>query len=352
MLNLNPYFSKINRHNPLVFNTILWGLCFIILLFSFTSNNAPVKIDYIYTGSFLSTIIVPALINLYILIPRLLKHEKYTIYIISFLINLILFTQLNIWFFAYLIDYIFPNYYFISYHSNTKLITIFSVFLIATTLIKLSEDWFYFNKNENLKLKHKNQQIESQLVTLRSQINPHFLFNSLNVIYALAVEKKDKTTEAIVQLSDILRYIIYDSNTEYVSLRDEIILLKNYIEFQKLRQHQTKNISFKTTITNEDYGLYPMLLLPLVENSFKHGIKGDIKNTFVNINLTQTNNTLHFCIENNITEHIKTDNKHSGLGLEHIKQNLELVYPKKHEFKTSKTDNKFIVSLKIIDQCL
>ena len=284
---------------------------------------------------------------MYILIPKLLKHEKYTLYFTFFIINLALFTQLNIWFFSYFIDYIFPDYYFISYHSNTKLVTIFSIFLIGTTLLKLSEDWFYFNRNENRNLKQKNQQIQTQLSSLRAQINPHFLFNSLNVIYALAVEKKEETKDAIVQLSDILRYIIYDSNTEKVNLKEEVTLLENYIEFQKFRQHDSKNISFKTSISNENYSIYPMLLLPLVENSFKHGIKGDISNTFVNINLTQDNDNLVFYIENNYSKSNNQNKEHSGLGLENIKQNLEIVYPKNHEFKILKTERKFTVTLKL-----
>ncbi len=347
MLNLNPYLSKLNNHNPIVFNLMLWVLAYVILLFSFTQST-PAKIDYIYTGNFLSTIILPVIINMYVLIPKLLKHEKYTLYIIFFIINLTLFTQLNIWFFSYFIDYIFPEYYFISYHSNTKLITIFSVFLISTTLIKLSEDWFYFNRNENRDLKQRNQHIQTQLSLLRAQINPHFLFNSLNVIYALAVEKKDETKDAIVQLSDILRYVIYDSNTKKVRLKEETILLENFIAFQKFRQHNSKNITFKKSIENENYTIYPMLLLPLVENSFKHGIKGDITNTFININMKQNNDTFLFYIENNYSKHSNNDtNEHSGLGLENIKQNLEIVYPKNHELKILKTENKFTVTLKL-----
>ena len=342
------HFYKANNHRPVVFNLMLWIISFAILIYSFSEDNLPKKIDYIYTGCFLITIIIPVLINLYFLIPKFLKHEKYLIYFSCFILNLVTFTQLNILFFNHLIDYIFPDYYFISYHSNTKLITIFSVFLIGTTLIKLSEDWFYFNRNENRKLKTKNQQIQQELSILRSQINPHFLFNSLNVIYALAVGKKEKITDAIVHLSDILRYIIYDSNTNYVLLKDEVILLKNYIEFQKIRQHQTNNISFLIEITDNNYKIHPMLLLPLIENSFKHGIKGDIENTFINISLTQNNNVFYFVIENNFSNDSESEkDKYSGLGIDHIKKNLDIVYPKKHAFNVSKTENKFTVSLKL-----
>ncbi len=347
MINLNPYFLKLNHHSPIVFNSILWVLGYAILLFSFTLHT-PTTIDYIYTGSFLVTIIIPVTINMYILIPYFLKQERYALYILLFIVNLLLFTQLNTWFFSHFIDYIFPDYYFISYHSNTKLISIFSIFLISTTLIKLSEDWFYFNRNENRELKQRNQQIQSQLASLRSQINPHFLFNSLNVIYALAIENKDHTKDAIVQLSDILRYIIYDANTEKISLKDELALLKKYIAFQKLRQHESQNITFEEDVQDEDFSIYPMLLLPLIENSFKHGIKGDIENTFINISIKQHNKNFQFYIENNASkDSVNNNHTYSGLGLDNIKKNLEIVYPETHTLDIQKTEDKFIVTLKL-----
>jgi sensor histidine kinase YesM len=318
-----------------------------LFLIVFTEDGQPKTIDLIYTGSFLATIILPVLINFYILIPLLLKKERYFFYVVAFILNILLFTQLNIWYFNHLIDYVFPDYYFISYHSNIALFTIFSVFLVITTLIKLSVDWFYFNSYENRELKIRNQMIQAQLSALRSQINPHFLFNSLNVIYALAIENKAETKDAIVQLSDILRYVIYDSNTERVTLKDEVTLVKNYIEVQQFRHQQNDNITFNCNIEDENYSIYPMLLLPLVENSFKYGIKGDISNTFIRMELKQKKDEFIFDIENNYSENLLGTNEHSGLGLENIKKNLEIVYPKSHELKISKTNDNFKVVLKL-----
>ena len=339
--------SKMTFRSTVVFNLVLWICSFAMFLVVFTEKSQPHTIDFIYTGSFLATIIIPVLINFYLLIPYLLKKEKYVMYVITFVLNILVFTQLNIWFFDHFIDFVFPEYYFISYHSNITLLTIFSVFLIVTTLIKLSIDWFYFNSNENRELKIRNQEIQTQLSTLRSQINPHFLFNSLNVVYALAIENKTQTKDAIVQLSDILRYVIYDSNTERVSLKDEVTLLKNYIEFQQFRHQQTENINFNCSIEDENYSVYPMLLLPLVENSFKYGIKGDIHHTFIHINLTQIGNAFSFEIENNYSESQMETNGHSGVGLENIRKNLAIVYPKNHEFKVDKTKEAFKVTLKL-----
>lgn len=339
--------SKMTIRGTIVFNLVLWTCSFALFLFAFTENGHPKTIDYIYTGSFLTTIIVPVLINFYMLIPFLLKKENYLLYTLAFVLNIFVFAQLNVWFFEHFIDVVFPDYYFISYHSNVTLFTIFGVFLTVTTLLKLSVDWFYFNSYENRELKIRNQQIQTQLSSLRSQINPHFLFNSLNVIYALAIENKAETKDAIVQLSDILRYVIYDSNTERVMLKDEVALLKNYIEFQQFRHQQTENVDFMSSIDDDNYQIYPMLLLPLVENSFKYGIKGDIDHTFIRINLELKDHNFSFDIENNYSETILETNAHSGLGLENIKKNLDIVYPKSHEFNIIKTEDTFKVNLKL-----
>jgi len=348
MLNLNPYLKKLNNHSPLLFNFVLWFCSFIILLFIFSKGQKPIKIDYIYTISFLISVAIPVLINLYIIVPKFLKKEKYVLFGLAFITNLVLFTQLHNWLFEPLIDMLFPNYFFMSYFSNTRHIIIFSIFLISTTLLKLSEDWFYFNRNENKALKTQNELIQLQLSALRSQINPHFLFNSLNVIYALAIQKKDSIKDAIVQLSDILRYVIYDSNTERVTLKEEVTLFKNYIDFQKFRVQGFNNINLKTAIENEDFKLYPMLLLPLIENSFKHGIKGNLEDTFINIELIQKNEMLSFKIENNCTkDNVTSSNETSGVGLENIKKNLEIVYPNNHTFITDNTNNIFTVQLTI-----
>lgn len=338
---------KVNVSQPLIFNLVLWAFSFVLLLYAFSGDEKPQRIDYVYTGCFLVTIFIPVMINLYLLIPLFLKQEKYIIYCLFFLFNLFIFIQLNIWFFNYLVDFLFPDYFFISYHSKTKLIAIFCSFLVGTTLIKLSIDWFYFNKNLNKELTFKNQQIQAELALLRSQINPHFLFNSLNVIYALAIENKVETKDAIVQLSDILRYVIYDSNAKYVTLKNEISLLKNYIEFQQFRHQQLKDVSFSQNIEDEDYQIYPMLLLPLIENSFKHGYNGKSKQSYININLCQEGDVFLFEIENNITIKHPEDNGYSGVGLDNIKKNIEIVYPECHNFKVEKTEDSFKVILRI-----
>ncbi len=350
-LNLNTKLKKANYHRPLIFNGVLWSLAFVILLYIFSKGNSPITIDYVYTITFLSALAIPVLINFYVLIPTFLKREKYLAYLASFIINLILFALITCWLLQPVLDTLFPNYFFISYLSKPNVFLVFTIFLIATTLLKLAEDWFYFNTKENKILRLKNQQIETQLSALRAQINPHFLFNSLNVIYALALEKKEGITKAIVQLSDILRYVIYDSDTERVTLKDEIVLLKNYIAFQNHRVETPIATDLKVDVDNEGFKIYPMLLLPLLENSYKHGVIAGETNTPISLEFYQRENQFKFTITNaNLNTKNNLDDKHSGVGLENLRNNLNLVYPNQHQFKVEEIKDIFKVTLTLTNE--
>ena len=348
MLHLKTPFKRNDKHNIFVFNIILWLSTFAILLFIFSEKKTPTKIDYIYTSCFIITIFIPVIINLYLLIPRFLIKEKYLQFATLFIVNIIVFTQVNKWFFNSFIDVLFTDYYFISYYSETQLFILFSIFLVATTLIKLTEDWLYLNKTLNEELALKNIEIQTQLSSLRAQINPHFLFNSLNVLYSLSLEEKKETTSAILQLSDILRYVIYETERKKIALKNELILIQKYLDFQKFRYKNVSNVALDIEVDDSSFELYPMLLLPLIENSFKHGIKGEIDNTFINIKVEKNKKEFTFLIENNFSETGEIyDKEYSGVGLKTIRQNLEIIYPNTHSFVIAKTENTFKVSLKI-----
>ncbi|MBO6632878.1 MAG: histidine kinase [Psychroserpens sp.] len=266
------------------------------------------------------------------------------------MLNLILFANISLWIFQPALDKLFPGYFFISYVSNSNLYLVFSIFLIGTTLLKLAEDWFYFNRSENIQLRSKNLQVETQLSSLRAQINPHFLFNALNVVYALALEQKEQTTKAIVQLSDILRYVIYDSDVDRVTLEDEINLLQNYIQFQNHRINTENKIEFDIDVENKRFTLYPMLLLPLLENSFKYGISTTESSGPIKMKIYQKDKHFQFQIKNDKLDTKNTiDEAHSGVGLTNLKNNLNLVYPDKHKLLISDNNHFFEVTVDIYD---
>lgn len=332
----------------LIFNLLLWVISFFTLLFFFAESNSPQTIDYLYTSVFLVTIIVPVLINLFVLIPFLLTKEKYLLFVILFILNLIVFTEFNKWIFNSFIDVLFPNYFFVSYHSNTALFFIFSFFLIGTTLLKLSEDWFRLNKAKNEVLQLEKVAVENELSSLKSQINPHFLFNSLNVLYALSLENKEETSSAILDLASILRYVLYETGDQKIPLEKEIELIQKYLDFQKYRYQNDTTIRFDVLVEKSTYEIHPMLLLPLIENSFKHGVKGDIRNTFVHITLAEKAGAFSFTIQNNVSDEPSIrETKYAGLGLKNIQQTLNIIYPNQYSLDIHQEDTLFTVTLKI-----
>lgn len=347
-LSLNKIVKTRNVHRPLLFHSVLWILAFVILIFVFSKGKTPVTIDVLYTLSFLVIIAIPVCVNFYVLISKFLKREQYILYLLGFMVNALIFGAIIYFFFQSILELLFPSYFFVSYLTGNDLIIVIAIFLVSSTLFKLVEDWFYFNSNQNKLLQLKSLQFETQLSALRSQINPHFLFNSLNVIYALALDKKETTTTAIVELSNILRYVIYDSDTERVALKDEITLLKNYIAFQNHRIASSQPTILETSIANEDFKIYPMLLLPLLENSYKHGTLAGEETEPIKIAITQKDERFTFHISNPILNTQNTiEEKYSGVGLENLKNNLNLVYPKTHNFSIRKENLKFSVTLTI-----
>lgn len=345
---LNAFLKKRSRYNILIFNLILWVASFFTLLFFFAESNNPQKIDFFYTSIFLITIIIPVLINLYLLIPLLLSKERHLLFGLFFLVNLLIFTELNKWVFNSFIDVIFSDFYFVSYHSNTALFFIFSIFLIGTTLLKLSEDWFRLNRAKNKVLELEKMEVENQLNSLKSQINPHFLFNSLNVLYALSLENKKEVSSAILDLSTILRYVLYETGEQKITLEQEVELIQKYLEFQKYRFQDTTSVQFEVSIDEMSYKIHPMLLLPLIENSFKHGMHGSTQNALIHICMKKNKYNFSFCIQNNVPMETSLGNeKYSGLGLKNIRQTLNLIYPDNHSFKIDDRIHSFSVTLVI-----
>jgi sensor histidine kinase YesM len=346
-INLNKLPAAILR-NAWLHHTAFWALAYYSLLKIFAGSDTYRQIDYIYTGIFLCSLFIPVALNLFLFIPKLLNTGRTIFYGIILLTNLFAFSLFNQVLFAHLIDFILPGYYFISYYSYGDLLKFFGAFLILTTLLKLSKEWFELSKTRQRIILLEKEKLDAELKALINQVNPHFLFNSLNVLYSLAMNKKAETPDAIIRLADILRYVIYDSNRETVTLNSETELLNNYLRLQRYRIDKNAHIEFITEVTDGEILISPMLLLPLVENSFKHGIKGGTGDTFIRLRLSQHKNLIYFTIENN--KGISAEErgqKSGGVGLENIRSRLQLIYPDNHTFDVKDDGLTFRVELKI-----
>lgn len=203
-----------------------------------------------------------------------------------------------------------------------------------------------WNKNNKLRIELERQNYESKLALLRSQINPHFLFNTLHNIDTLISENQDKASKALIKLSDIMRYMLDDSNLRIVPLKKEIEHIENYIDLERLRFKNPTFLSIKISGEFDNAKVAPMLFIPFIENAFKHCVDSDIKNG-IKIEFSVKESLIMFFCEN-LFDNVDSDkDKTHGIGLETVKKRLELLYPLKHKLIITKTNNIFTVSLEI-----
>ncbi|MEA5140620.1 sensor histidine kinase [Arcicella rigui] len=212
----------------------------------------------------------------------------------------------------------------------------------ATALVR----WLFFE--EKKQLLSKVFQKSAELDTLRSQINPHFLFNALNTLYAVALkEEAEKTSNGIQKLGDMMRFMLHENHQERIPLSKEIAYLENFIEIQQMRLDESHEIEIRVNIQQLDHEIYiaPMLLNPFVENAFKHGISFR-KPSWIYITLTFDAQKLYFKVHNSL--HPKNENdteKQSGIGLENVQKRLELIYPQRHTLEIQQSEQDYFVSL-------
>ena len=321
---------------------IFWGVALLILFNIFKGSGSVQKIDVIYTFIFLIPIVSIVYLNLYLVVPRFLRREKYLLYTLFLLIlmgggALFLYLLFDRW-----IDIFLPGFYFISYYNVPVLMLYTGSFLALTTLLKLSRSWFMLLRVERMTSTH-------QLQSLQSQINPHFLLNSLQTIYALSLEKSKRSPEVILQLSNILKYTLYETGQATVELEKEIEMITSYVDMYRHRVDADRT-EIKLVV-NGDPGellIAPMLLIPFIENSFKHGLLGGQDKSFVDIHMEIWGDKLQFGIRNSCGDSERLELKQQkGIGIENTRQRLELLYPGQHRIDIETLDDTFVVNLSL-----
>lgn len=321
---------------------LFWGVSLVILFNIFKSSGSLEMIDIIYTLIFIVPILAVVYLNLYMAIPRFLRREKYLLYMIAFTLLLVggalfLYMLFDSW-----IDLILPEFYFISYYDVPVLMLYTGSFMVLTTLLKLSRSWFMLLRVERMTT-------NLQLQSLQSQINPHFLLNSLQTIYALSLEGSERTPALILRLSDILKYTLYETGQPMVRLSKEFALISDYVEMYSHRIDPSfTDLRLEVTGEPGDLLIAPMLLIPFVENSFKHGLRSGPDHSFIHIRLTVSGDTLQFIVRNSYGAEDEIDlDQGKGIGIENTLQRLELLYPGKHLIEIESGEDLFTVTLSI-----
>jgi len=280
--------------------------------------------------------------NLYLL-PKFFVKGKYIIYF------LILIVLISIW--AILqakYDYLFYGCNcLLPFTGNRFLVAGFQIscFVLGFAGAKIVRD--YMQKEDKYREMDKIR-LENELRFLRNQINPHFLFNTLNNLYAYALDNSPRVPGYILKLSEIIRYMLYESNEKFVSLEKELKYLESYIELQKVRIENRGAVHFEVKGVPDEQKIAPSLLISFVENSFKHSSSDSLKDIFVKIEVNIDDSKLFFKTENSISggkEPSKGDDE--GIGLKNVKKRLELLYPENHELKIERSDNTYTTYLTI-----
>ncbi len=278
-------------------------------------------------------------LNANILIPKLFYRRNFLQYILVLITSFCVIMLLHGALFKPFVTT--RTFNFISSSIHNIIPFLFTVFVSAT--YKFFTDRIQAEKKE----KEKNQEnLKSELSFLRSQISPHFLFNIMNNIAAMVRLKSEELEPTVHKLSSLMQYMLYETDEEKVLLQNEIENLQNYIDLQKQRFSNKLILHVSLAVKENWYTIEPMLLIPFVENAFKHGT-GLVLQPEIEIEMNAENGKLHFIVKNKYTETETTKDKIAGIGLANVKRRLELLYGNKHQLIINKTNNLFIISLEL-----
>lgn len=226
---------------------------------------------------------------------------------------------------------------------NQPMISRMLLVYAVSLMLGLTKRWKF---EEQRRKEIEREHIASELDYLKAQINPHFLFNALNSIYSLTIPYSDTASNAVLKLSSILRYMLYETDRSSVSLSDEISVIENYLGLQQLRLTDKTKLTFVKEGATEPYRIEPLLLIPLIENAFKYGIDSS-EASYIDIKLKIDDGRLVMEVKNRIVGIEKKDDNAGGLGIRNIKRRLELLYPEKHVFRAEERNGEFFVYLSI-----
>lgn len=281
----------------------------------------------------------------YLLIPQLLYKKRYALFIILFALTILLSSVMKVYLIGLILNQ--PVLFDFSESLKTKIYenVISDFFLVsAGAAFKLIFD--YLKMQQNLAQVAKGK-AEAELNFLKSQINPHFLFNSLNSVYFLINKDNAEARNALHKFSEMLRYQLYEANGDKIPVEKEITYLKDYMDLQQLRKDDKYSVQFNCDDNVSGFVIEPFLLLPFVENAFKHLSHFSDKANFVKVDMTRNNGTFVFSAENSKEPEKSNAIKQGGIGLANVKRRLELLYPGKHQLEIRDTDHTYLVNLKL-----
>jgi len=311
-----------------------WILLILFMFNSSLTEDTTSLIEELYEVlKAVSLIIAITYIHFYIL--RFIEQRRYVIYIGLTVSLILLFCIIDVYFFKLM-----------QYSGNLE--SFYQDFINFTAFIFFGTGLKYIKKGiiNQYKIRDlKAKQIETEYSLLKAQVNPHFLFNTLNNMYALSLKKADELSDMLLELSDLMRYQLESSKKEIVKLKDEINYLENYVKLERIRVQKFCKIEFDVSGLLNEKQIAPLLFIPFIENAFKYGISAGTNN-YINILFKATETKLYFFIENSIPGTMKNLTT-TGTGIDNVKKRLNILYPNKHLLNINEQNSIFSVKLNV-----
>jgi sensor histidine kinase YesM len=285
-----------------------------------------------------------------LLIKKFLLKKRIVAFRIGFVVGVVAFTLARR---AFNYFYTYPHYWPEGFKTTSYwwfpklLIEGVNIYLIVAlfTMFYFLRDWY---EQQRIAQELQRDKAIAQLELLKNQVQPHFIFNTLNNIYSLSQKNSPRTSDLIYRLSSLLSYMLYDSRQEFIPVSKEMEYIHNYIELEKIRYGERLDVAVNCFDSVDQFTIPPLLILPLVENSFKHGVSNDVGNSWIRVDLSVKDDWLTVKIENSrIADACNGHAVYNGIGIENVKKRLEIIYPEKHEFKCMSEGQSFLTILKI-----
>lgn len=337
----------IQRRRVLLIHLTFWCVYFFVFSYQIRDPRKDSTTLEIFANALLQVVymMTVAYANYLFFMPRLLKDKKWLPYILKFLVVLVVATLIFLFFKRHLVDGNTHQAHWV-YSNRFAIMNAMSVIFLSSfiAMLKFLEDWFQLEATRQEVI---NEKLSAELRFLKAQINPHFLFNTLNNLYYLAYTQSPNTTEVIAKLSQMMRYMIYDSNHQKVPLNKEIEYMQNYISLENLRLNDQIPIQFDIEGSPEQVLITPLILITFLENAFKHGVGNNNPHAWVNISLKIGRNSCIYTVENSKLPTPPLPGEKSGIGLQNVRRRLELSYPAQYELIEEDRKDSYFVELKL-----
>jgi two-component system, LytTR family, sensor kinase len=334
------FFLKYKLHHVL-FWMLVFGLWFALRRHDYGNDGIGMLVTLIKVADLAMLVYITN----YILLPKLFYRKKYALFVVIFFLMIITSSLIKM----QVLGRILYNPLLLDFVSNWRqniYDNIIPHFFLVTAgaAVKLMFDYTLMQQRLAEVAKEK---AETELSFLKSQINPHFLFNSLNSVYFLISKDNTDARQALHKFSEMLRYQLYEMNDSKIPIEKEIHYLKDYVDLQQLRKDEKYTVQFNCSTDVKGFSIEPLLLIPFVENAFKHISHHNDRTNFVKVDMSRANGTFRFMVENSKEGEAVTTEGHGGIGLPNVKRRLELLYPNKHELTIDDTEKTFAITLNL-----